>query len=638
MKITLIYILILLSLSARGQVSFWNDTIKINEVLIIRKKANPYPTGYKKDVIDSSILKFYSHGTLADILSENSKIFIKSYGMGGTATPSFRGTGASHTQLAWNGVNINHPMLGQSDLSLLPAGLMDDIEVYFGGASMAMNSGGIGGIINLKTKPVWKKETVISMNPGIGSFGQYTGLIKVKTGNIHFQTVTKAFLQSSENDFVFLNDVSSSKPVLETRKNSQILQQGFIQELYYRREKNIASARIWYQAANRNLPSSMLAQQVNSNEKQFDQSLRTMLNFEGYKGRYNYFFTGVSILNRLNYTNSLASIDSRNLTETILLKAGVENQIDDYTKFKIVLNDELSVVKTNNYENNSTRNTSTLTASAERNNNGRFGASILLREIFDNNVLLIPDFSAGIQFRLIDDKDYYLKGNISRNSKIPSMNDLFWFPGGNNELKNEYAFIYELDYEMTQKISSPLILEYDLSLFRNFIKDMILWHPGEFIYWTVDNIESVSSLGVESSLSLAYTLHDFSAKLNAGYSFTNATNISSQDVNGISIGNQLMYVPQNQANASLRLNYNKFYSFWSANFTGLRYTTIDNSRYLPEYILNNLSTGIRMYLKGNLMDFNFTINNLFNVDYQTLAYYPLPGRSFSFKILIQIVK
>ena len=79
--------------------------------------------------------------------------------------------------------------------------------------------------------------------------------------------------------------------------------------------------------------------------------------------------------------------------------------------------------------------------------------SILLREILDRSSFLIPDFSAGLQFRIIEDReDYFLKANISRNSKIPSMNDMFWFPGGNPDLKNEYAFIYELTYEMNQKI------------------------------------------------------------------------------------------------------------------------------------------------------------------------------------------
>ena len=100
--------------------------------------------------------------------------------------------GASQTVIDWNGININSPMLGQSDLSLIPVGLIDDIQIYYGGASMLLNNGGIGGAINLETKPVWKKETVISLNAGIGSFGEYSGLVKVRTGNTQISVSHKS--------------------------------------------------------------------------------------------------------------------------------------------------------------------------------------------------------------------------------------------------------------------------------------------------------------------------------------------------------------------------------------------------------------------------------------------------------------
>lgn len=638
MRNTLLYIAILFSLPLQGQISFFKDTIKINEVVISHEKINPDPSGFKKVTIDSTVLKNYSHGTLADLLSENSKIFIKSYGMGGIATPSFRGTGASHTQIAWNNININQPMLGQSDLSLIPTGLIDDIQIYFGGSSMALSNGGFGGIINLETKPEWKKQTIISINPGLGSFGQYTGLVKVKTGNAHIQTVTKAFLQSSENDFRYLNTEISSEPIWQKRKYSQMSQTGFIQELYFRKEKNVASARIWYQSAERNLPSSMLSQQLNSGEKQSDESFRAMLNYDMYKHRNDYSFTAALLVNSLNYKNLVASIDSRNLSETLILKTGMESRIEDYTKLRFVMEDELSVVKTNNYDQNGNRNTTSITASAERKGYGRIGTMILVREIFTNNSFLIPDFSAGFQYRLTDEKEYFLKANISRNSKIPAMNDLFWVPGGNPDLKNEYAFIYELTYEMKQKISSPLTLRYDLSIYRNTIKDMIQWHPGEFSYWSADNIQNVNSMGLESSVILDYTINDLTCRFNAGYSFTKATNSGEKNNNAISIGKQLMYIPEHQANASLLIDYRNFYSSWIANLTGRRYITVDNSRFLEGYLINNILTGYKINMKASSIDINFNVDNLFNINYQAIAYYPLPGRSYSVKILVQFVK
>jgi iron complex outermembrane receptor protein len=99
-----------------------------------------------------------------------------------------------------------------------------------------------------------------------------------------------------------------------------------------------------------------------------------------------------------------------------------------------------------------------------------------------------------------------------------------------------------------------------------------------------------------------------------------------------------MYVPENQVNTSLRLGYGNFYSSWVSNFIGRRYITTDNTGYLPGYFLNDFLTGIKLNLKGNFLDINFDVDNVFNINYQSIAHYPLPGRSYSMRILVQIVK
>jgi vitamin B12 transporter len=380
-------------LPLQGQIFHNDDTIRINEVLITGNKHNSEPQGYKKITIDSVILENNSQSSLSEMLSGNTNIFIKSYGMGGIATPSFRGTGASHTLIDWNGININSPMLGQTDLSLIPAGLVDDIQIFYGGASMSFSSGGIGGIINLGTKPVWKKETSVSLSGSSGSFGRYSGLLKFKSGNTNFQTVTKLFFQSAENDFRYLNNALTAIPVWETRTNSQLQQKGLLQEIYYRNLNSSASFNIWYQSANRNLPATMLTQQPNSAEKQFDESLRTILNYDVLHGKTDFFLTGALLFSRLNYSNKLVSIDSRNISETAVMKAGFKRPLADNIELKVFLNEELNVIKSNNYLKNTTRNTLALTASADNKGNGRIGTHILVREILDKNRFLIPDFS-----------------------------------------------------------------------------------------------------------------------------------------------------------------------------------------------------------------------------------------------------
>ena len=160
-------------------------------------------------------------------------------------------------------------------------------------------------------------------------------------------------------------------------------QKGFIQEFYLRQAKSVASARVWYESADRNLPSSMLIQQPNLKETQSDESLRTMLNYDLSGGLNKFSFTGAWLMNRLNYTNSLASIDSRNFSQTLILKAAMERHIDEFTNLKVTLNEEVNYIKSNNYAENTTRNTVSLTASAERNTGGRIGALLLVREILD---------------------------------------------------------------------------------------------------------------------------------------------------------------------------------------------------------------------------------------------------------------
>jgi outer membrane cobalamin receptor len=411
-----------------------------------------------------------------------------------------------------------------------------------------------------------------------------------------------------------------------------------MQELYYRKTKNVLSARIWYQSAYRNLPSSMLSLQVNSGEKQSDESLRTMLNYNAHGVKNEYFLTGAWMVTRLNYTNMMASINSRNLSHTLILKAGLQGRIGEYTKLKVVVDEELSVIKSNNYEKNATRSTATFTATAERNRSDRVGTMILIREIFNNNTFLIPDFSAGLQYRIIDSKEYFLKANISKNSKIPTMNDMFWVPGGNPELKNEHAFMYELSWNMNQKISSSLNMSSELSLFRNSIRDMIQWHPGEYSFWTADNIQNVNTTGVESSFALDYIHNNLVTRFKAEYSLTKSYVAGSDGSNGSIIGKQLMYIPENKANTSFRIGYRYFYASWVSNYVGRRYITSDNSGYLPDYFLNDLLTGIKINLKDSFLDINFNIDNLFNINYQSIAHYPLPGRSYSIKILVQIVK
>ncbi|HEX7494847.1 MAG TPA: TonB-dependent receptor, partial [Bacteroidales bacterium] len=544
--VSLLVIAAITSLQLNGQILLQNDTLKIKEVIITRKQISSEQPGFKFYRIDSSQLKDYPLFSLNEVLNDNTPLFIKYYGSGGSATSSFRGTSAGHTQVTWNGININDPMLGQSDFSLLPSGMIESVLVSFGGASMDLGNGAIGGIINLENEPCWKKLTLIDAVSGAGSFGRYSGLVKASTGSDHFQSVTKGYLNSSQNNFPYFDTDAFPDPIWKRRDNNQVMQKGFMQELYLRKAENVLSARFWYQSADRDLPGSTLYGYAD--EKQSDNSFRSLVNYDMVYGKKEYFAAAAWMLSNLDYTSKLYSIDSRNKANTFVLKGGITTPIGEYSRLKIVLNEELHSIESNNYKDGVRRNNATVTLSAERKKGKRFGAVLLLRETLDDRSLLIPDYSAGFEFKVISGEEHYLKLNLSRNSKIPSLNDLFWNPGGNPDLKNEYAYSYEIGYKLDQQISTSLSLGSELNYFNNYIRDMIQWHPGDSSFWVADNIGSVNSSGIETLLNVKYLNNNLSVDLNAGYSYTRAREINTQSAE--TKGKQLIYIPENQANSS----------------------------------------------------------------------------------------
>ena len=619
-----------------SQDSFLDDTIHISEVVISGQKPYIQLSGYNTITIDSSVLNDYGHKPVASILLSKTGISVKSYGLVGTSSPSMRGTGAGHALIQWNNITINNPMLGQSDLSLLPSGLFDEVEIMYGGASLLSGTGGIGGIISFENKPSWNPGTVIVLDPGIESFGRYTSLIKVKTGNSQFQSVTRGFVQYGKNDFTYINRAAGSEPLKEKMLNSESFSKGFIEELYYRRKKNSFSAKLWYHDADRNLPASMLTSQTSGNEHQFDKSFRTILSYETKAAVATYFITGSFNLTDLSYRNKIASIDSRNEAQTYVLKTGLTKNIGNDFLVKAIIEEENTLVKSVNYlENRTRRNLAALTLTADKKIYDRFGITILAKQILHEKQFLFPDYSAGLQYRLFESSDHFLKANYSRNSRVPTMNDLFWNPGGNTDLRTETAHGYEVSYDMKQRVSEEASVQFQLSYYKNSINDLIQWRPGKYSYWTAENVKKVHTTGFESSATAGYKYGKMSAKLTAGYYFTKATTDRSEIINDESIGKQLIYVPQNSANVSLLFDYGGIYSEWMTTFTGKRYTIADNSISLPSYFLNNFTAGYEFAVNGNRYKTCFSIDNIFNKSYETIAWYAQPGRSYSLKLTIQ---
>jgi iron complex outermembrane receptor protein len=71
---------------------------------------------------------------------------------------------------------------------------------------------------------------------------------------------------------------------------------------------------------------------------------------------------------------------------------------------------------------------------------------------------------------------------------------------------------------------------------------------------------------------------------------------------------------------------------YTLNFAGIRYTTSDNSRYLPGYFVDDLRFAKRLTWGKSHFDLQFSINNLTAQNYQVIAWQPMPGRNYRFSL------
>ena len=114
--------------------------------------------------------------------------------------------------------------------------------------------------------------------------------------------------------------------------------------------------------------------------------------------------------------------------------------------------------------------------------------------------------SLGIEGRLA--APLLLKAKISRNYRLPTLNDRFWEPGGNENLLAEQGWSEELGLH-TYGGENKHTWSYSITGFNRLIDNWILWSIAEGTsFWAANNITRVWSRGVEQRIRYSFLLKD----------------------------------------------------------------------------------------------------------------------------------
>ncbi|MDB4087996.1 TonB-dependent receptor [Flavobacteriales bacterium] len=581
---------------------------------------------------------------LNEVLESSSAVYVKNYGKGQLATLSIRGNGASQTQLFWNGFKMNSPTLGQSDLSLIPLFFLSEANLNYSGASSMGGSGGIGGSIQLNNKLEWKKGIHGAVLQDFASFTNSSSGVNLSYGGKRLYHNLKLLHNKGLNDFEFV-DISKQNNPFKTQENNELNQFGAQYEFGFQlNKKNLIYSTLFYFDSYRELPPIIGG--VSNMESQSDKNLKSFVSWKSFQDKYKSDFRVSYLQESLNYTDSISAIYSDVKVKTYQGQYRFNFDILKKIKIETSLQSAYSEVTSNGFESNKSRNESGIYVKASQKFK-KFNYDLFVRQEMIDNKVSPTIFGAGLFFKPFK-KSIVFKGNISTNYRVPTLNDLYWNPGGNEDLNPEKGWTTELgaEYENNSKkwgyryrkgyFNYERKLNIGLTGFFNHTNNWIQWQPTIFGYWEPVNLKSIENKGLEASVKYKYSNNKSKRKYNINlfYTYTDSKNLSFTSGREEIINKQTVYVPKHKLTLFLSCSFKKLTLTYSQLYNSRVFIDESNFSYLPHYFPANIGVNYRFKIKNIKSGIGFRIINLYNEQYHVTANRPIPGRNYSLSLKI----
>ena len=668
------------TLNASPQNQAVQDTVLLEE-LVVSARRPMQEIGVQKTTFDSIALKENIALSMADVLTFNSSVFVKSAGRATLSTVAFRGTSPSHTNVSWNGMRINSPMLGMTDFSTIPSFFVDKATLLHGTSSVNESGGGLGGAVSLATAPELNKGLGITYVQGIGSYKTFDEFMKLSYSNRHWAFTTRAVYSSSSNDYTYINhdkkeniydddhNIIGQYHPKEKNRLGSFKDFHILQEIYYdTRKGDRFLLNAWYTASNREIPmlTTNYAEERGIENRQRENTFRGVIGWRharstwnlDIKGGYIHTWMGYDYRREMAHDVWSTMTRSRSLVNTFygnalanyypserwLFTASITANHNDVNSKDRQIATGSGTPADIGYHKKRLESSSALTARWQPIDGA--GISAVVREETYGNEATSPIPAFFADWKAINTYNYKtlyeltLKASVSRNYRYPTLNDLYFMPGGNPDLRNEKGWTYDFGFDFEVSRNKLFEAGFSTTWFDSRIDDWIIWLPTIKGFFSPRNVKSVHAYGIELKGNATLTpWQQWKFDVNASYSWTPSLNVGEKMSEADkSIGKQLPYIPLHSLSGSLRVEWKSWALLYKIFFYSRRYTMTSNASTLtgdlPAYSISNLTLEKTLKLsqgkKSPTLQFKLAVNNLFNADYLSVLSRPMPGTNFEF--------
>lgn len=614
-----------------------DTSLQLQEIVVNSQRLQQFGIGNLVKTIDSTALSQNQAQTVADLLEHQGTAFVKSYGLGSLATLTTRGTSASHTALVWNGFTIQSPMNGLFDLSLLPVHFVDNIQLQYGGSSALFGSGAMGGAIHLHNQARFHAPNSLQFYSQVNSFPYHQTGFRWQINAPKYSNSLRFFTKQAKNNFPFINTAAFDAPKVK-QTNAAVDQWGLLWDNYWQiNPKQQLAVWLWYQTGNRQIPPSMT--EGESVAHQQDDMVRLAARWQYLGKKVHWTARSAFFDEQIVFEDQALLLNAFNHAQSWINEVDGKIFLHPQHTLNIGLNHTFHKALADGYPNFPTQQQTALFVAHRWENKRQTWqlASSFRQTLVDQQ--FIP-FTAAIGFNGKLSDRLTLHGKVSKNYRQATFNDLFWQPGGNPDLENESGWQQEIGIQFNQRknmanTTVQFHFNVETTFYNSHINNQIWWHPEAGVnYWVADNVFAVWSRGMENAFKIGFSqpTQNWSAQFSGSYHFNLATNQKVGALNESALHKQLIYAPKHQGNIQLLAQWRSFSFHYSENFMSKRFTTLDNSLSVGAYAIANMRLAKDWTWGKQKINTYVQINNLWNKNYQVIAWRAMPLRYVQFGV------
>lgn len=627
-----ILLLVFFVLSIKNNFAQQNiDSVQqIETVNIIENKKNQQSTF----LIDA----YQSQNDISEALQQQSNVQINSYGLGNSSSISIRGANDDHTNVFWNGLKINSMTLGGTDFSLIPFESGDEIYIETSNSSF-------GGNLRINAKPNWLNKINLKYRSDIGSFDNYRNAFSFKTGNKKIQFHTSTYYQRAKYNFSYVDVYKFENPI-DTINHNTLKSIGTVNTIFFQLKKQIfISAGSWFQKKDKELPSIMGSNEQSS-KFQKDRSVRHFINLDKTISKGDFHFSIAHTFDEMNYTDKRMPTDTFLFINSNYKTNRISNLflINNNLKYNLSLQSgymyNVNLANVKEYVKSVSDHIGEVYSHIKWENR-QFGASLRLTQPFSSFKYVRPQFYADAGFKSKNQhKQYSINISYSDKYRFPDLNDRYWNPGGNPNLKPEFGWTINLSNQFEAQKNNHTFTS-NVHLYYSKIRNNIVWTPITNVLWTPQNLKSTQLYGIESNTTYTYKRNDrFYIQVRTIYNF-NRTQIIDDANNKDLKGNFLRYKPQHILKSNFYIE--QKYVGIGANYiyTSSRFTDEENFEFFalkPYHLLDVFLTFKGIIREHHAFQFIFKINNVTNTSYESVRSYAQPLRNYSISFIYNFSK